>query len=49
MEVIRFDSIVDEDVFFMKIDIEGYEVNVFVGVKNFFFEYRVYYILVEVK
>ncbi|XP_024390896.1 uncharacterized protein [Physcomitrium patens] len=49
VEVTRLDSIVDEDVLLMKIDTEGYEVNVFAGAKNLLSEHRVHHILAEVK
>lgn len=49
VDVARLDSVVDEDVLLLKIDTEGYEVNVFAGAQKLLSGKRIQHILAEVK
>ena len=49
VDVTMLDSVIDEDVLLIKIDTEGYEVNVFAGAKNLLSKHKIHHILAEVK
>ena len=47
VDLVRLDNIVKQDIFVLKIDVEGYEMNVFKGAMGLFDNFKVYHVFSE--